>query len=164
MIQGITRIRVGPKEGVGTSTGVQWRTNEMVFEKETYQLGRLMKGWFIKKWQLGKTHDGKPTNCGAISSSQPKRSKRKGHYQDSEKAVMAFGWRNTSTCSDPAGRLPKRKYPCPVFPPSSQLNTKASHWLSLNGSQETRTLGWCSPQVQPPEAEGRVEVRTNSVI
>ena len=41
--------------------------------------------------ELGKTHDGKPTNCGAISSSQPKRSKRKGHYQDSEKAVTAFG-------------------------------------------------------------------------
>ena len=31
------------------------------------------------------------TMYGAISSSQPKRSQRKGHYQDSEEAVRAFG-------------------------------------------------------------------------
>ena len=63
----------------------------MVFDKET-SVREVNEGMIYKNVaELGKTHDGKPTNCGAISSSQPKRSKRKGHYQDSEKAVTAFG-------------------------------------------------------------------------
>lgn len=105
-----------------------------------------MKGWFVKMWH---TVDGKATNCGAISSSQPERSKRKGHYQDSEKAVMAFGWWNTSNCSDPTGRLPKRKYPCPVFPPSSQLPPRppvGSAWME---ARRPESLADAVPKFSP---------------